>query len=788
MTQIASPPPPQAPFRADGTPPGVAEKLDALRRRITLWFVLDGLARLLWCAVALIAIDFVLDWTFSMDRAQRGVMLALGLFALAAVAYYHLIRPLSVSFSDDALCQQIEARHGELGQSLISAVQFSRLANIDEGRVSPAMIRATIEQGTQRARGIHFPDVLSVSGFYRSLVLIVVAVAGLGLFVASAASQELVRIWVDRNVMLGEELWPQAYYFEIAGVKNGVLTIPRGDDWPLQVAVVAGQEKLPPADELNVQLDLRTPRERRFETMERDNEDYHYRLPLKSVLEEFRFQCTTRRSASNWIEVKLIDRPEVKELTLTVTPPAYTGRKATVLPTGSGPYFVLKGSLLRVTGRANQPLAGATLALDELLLPMQLTGEESFALELPAERVAAGTYRINLLSKQQVVLPGDTAPSPLASKRPTPFTLRQAIDGEPQVKVKLTGIGGMVVPGAKLPCSVRINDDFAVRDVRLAYEWRTDVSAGEQIGEEIPLGQEVVGAEGRQRVAFDYDFQLAPLKIATGSALKFVFQANDNDDVSGPKTGRSTALLLRVVTEDELRADLLRREKEQRVEFEHLLTQQDDLYTESDAMLAATRDQAELSTDRRGLLVKLQKRQKLLGAAIGSVAERLSDVLLELQNNNLEEPNGPLQKRLMELIIEPIERLASEAVPQAATQLDETRRLFDKLAERDTALASAVEKQKAIAEKMREILHHMVKSEGYQEAINLFYEVERQQQELLKMTLEERQQRLQDLLKKQNGSEGNSTNKPKEQTEPANENEQPAAESDLPKENAAPAE
>lgn len=805
MSQLASPPSPVAPVRAGGIPPGVAQKLDALRRRITLWFVFDGLARLLWCVIAIIAIDFVLDWTFMMDRAQRGVMLALGLFILGAVVYYRLIRPLSVSFSDDTLCQEIESKHGELGQSLISAVQFSRLKNIDEGRVSPAMIRATIEQGAERARGVHFPDVLSESGFYRSLVLIVVALGGLGVFAATVASEEPLRIWFDRNVLLGESLWPQAYYFEISGVKDGVLTIPRGDDWPLQVTVREGKEKLPPADELSVQLDLRSQRERRFETMERDNEDYRYRLPLTNVLEEFRFQCTANRSASNWIDVKLIDRPEVKELKLSITPPAYTGRKEEELPAGSGPYFVLKGSKLKVTGKANQPLAGATLGIGDLLVPMQMTGDEEFTVELPADKVNAGTYRINLLSQQQVTLPGDTQPSPLSSKRPTPFTLRQAVDGEPQVKVQLTGIGGMVVPGAKLPCSVRIADDFAVHKVRLAYEWRKETSEGEEIAEEIALGKDVVGEEGQERVEFDYDFQLAPLKISTGSALKFVFQANDNDDVSGPKTGSSTALLLRVVTEDELRADLLRREKEQRVEFEQMLTSQDDLYTESEAMLAATREQAELSADQRGLLVKLQKRQKLLGTSIAGVAERLSGVLLELQNNNLEEPDGPLQKRLIELIIDPISQLASEAVPHAATQLDETRRLFDKMQERDAALSEAVKQQQAIADKMREILRHMVKSEGYQEAINLFYEVERQQEELLKMTLEERQQRLRELLEKQNSGEAKppatTPEEPAKTTpeEPAAtpaepekqalpENKEPAAGAEATKEEAAPAE
>ena len=749
MTQLASSPPMASGPRRDQTPPGVTDKLQALRRRITMWFILDGLSKLLWCAIILIAVDLVVDWTFMMDRAQRIVMLVLALGTLGAVVYYKLIKPLSIHFSDDALCQQVESRHTELGQSLISAMQFSRMENIDDAKVSPAMIRATIQQGGERASQVRFQDVLSESGFYRSIVLLVVALGVFGVVGMTVASDEPMRIWFDRNIKLGDSLWPQDYYFEIAGVEDGVLTIPRGDDWPLLVTVLEGNEKLPPVDELNVQIDLRGKQERRFETLEPDNEPYHYRLPLKNVLEEFRFQVRAGRSSSAWITARLIDRPEVKELTLEVTPPAYTGRKTAPLPPGSGPYFVLKGSKLKITGQASKPLSGATLALENLLLPLPLTGEDAFEIELPADKVTAGTYRVNLLDQEQVQLPDQQEPGPLSSKRPTPFTLRTAADSEPQVKVRLIGIGGMVVPGAKLPCEVRIRDDFALRNVRMAYDWRNDASQGEQETEEIALGEEIVGPADQERTDFTYDFEIGPLVIPTGSALKFVFQADDNDDVSGPKVGSSTALLLRVVTEDELRADLLRREKEQRVEFEKMLTQQDELYTESSAMLAGTKGQAELPADERGLLMKLQKRQKLLGVNIGNVADRLSAVLLEMQNNRLEEPNGPLQERLQSRIIGPIERLSMEAVPQAADQLDDTRRLFNKPAERDAALKETIDQQQAIAEEMRTILRHMVKSEGYQEAINLLYEIERQQQELLKMTEQERQERLKELLKKQ---------------------------------------
>ena len=43
------------------------------------------------------------------------------------------------------------------------------------------------------------------------------------------------------------------------------------------------------------------------------------------------------------------------------TPPAYSEIAAHPLPPGKGPYYVLRGTKLKVAGKANKDLAGAVL-------------------------------------------------------------------------------------------------------------------------------------------------------------------------------------------------------------------------------------------------------------------------------------------------------------------------------------------------------------------------------------------------------------------------------------------
>src|SRR4029450_3045188 len=100
------------------------------------------------------------------------------------------------------------------------------------------------------------------------------------------------------------------------------------------------------------------------------------------------------------------------------------------------------------------------------------------------------------------------------------------------------------------------------------------------------------------------------LKIPTGAGLSFRCEADDNDDIGGPKTGRSSEFFLRIATAEELQIDLLRREKGQRLELQRLLKDQQDLITDSQALMAALKDQTDLTAEKADQLLQFNKRQK----------------------------------------------------------------------------------------------------------------------------------------------------------------------------------
>jgi hypothetical protein len=302
----------------------------------------------------------------------------------------------------------------------------------------------------------------------------------------------------------------------------------------------------------------------------------------------------------------------------------------------------------------------------------------------------------------------------------------------------------MVVARARLPFKATLSDDFSLEEVKLAWQWREDTSeANETTGEHTPAG--AANELGKPAMELDEAFDIESLDIPVGSRLSLRFQASDNDLVSGPKVGKSTELIVRVVSEAEMRDDLLRREKAQRELLAGIVDTQDLLLTECQGLLAETRSAGDLTSEQRSQVVRSQKKQKLLVKNILPIVERLRGMILEIGNNKLEEKDGVLQERLRERIIEPLDDLTRNELALASEYLERVRRSKE-IEERKVLFTAAVTNQQSALKQLRAILVHMVKNESYQQAVNLLYEIQKSQQDLRARTDTEKAKLLENVL------------------------------------------
>ncbi len=719
------------------------DPLGGLRRRMRSWILIDGLGAVALAVLIWVALDFALDYFFRFDRPQRMALLSIGVFAAFFVAWRKLAAPLQTSVTDDALLLRVEEQRKGSNDEMISAWQFARMPNLDRSTMSLGLIERVMAAGAASARGFDFSTALNSENQRKSTLRLAVSGLILAVFFLSAFFWNPASIWLKRNLLLGNETWPQSTYLEITNAKDGRIRIPRGEDLIVNITV-RDDSRVIPSDVL---LQIRPARGRNAIAAKKTQEK-SFEAVFKSVVDPFEMRAVGGDETTPWVAVELAEPPMVKTMELTVTAPKYAGGKVEMLPSDRGPFYVLKGSTIEIRGSTNKPVKSGEIRKDGVMTPLVLSDGNEFTCQIPKTVSLAGKYEVHLTDEEG-----------MTTRRPSTFSIADRPDRDPKIQAKLVGISAMVVPKAMMPIEIRASDDFAISNVYLSYSLRTEEKpepSPPQIVELAALKDQF----GKAAVGGLIRVPLEGLKLPEGASFSLFIIAKDNDDVSGPKVGKSTEFVLKIVSEDQLRTDLLRREKEQRQEFERHLKNQDDLATECRSLMALGTGTPNLPPDQKQLLMQLQRRQKVLVGNVAAVGDRFDSIHQEVVNNQLEEAGGPLRTRLMEKIIAPLRQLSSEAIPAAVLEMDRSRRLFEDAPQRQASLTELVKQQDQILVKMRDILSHLVKTEGYQEAINLLYEIQKTQQEVMRRTSKEQQDRIKAILEQ--GGDAKQNPKPEE--------------------------
>ena len=93
-----------------------------------------------------------------------------------------------------------------------------------------------------------------------------------------------------------------------------------------------------------------------------------------------------------------------------------------------------------------------------------------------------------------------------------------------------------------------------------------------------------------------------------------------------------------------------------------------------------------------------------------------------------------------------LQAIAEADVPAILQKLEETRRVAADAPARDAALAETVSRQADLLKKMNQVLDLMDKSEGFQEAVNWLYEIQKLQQDVYDRTLKDKAERVKGVI------------------------------------------
>lgn len=674
----------------------VLSRLDALGRRLRLYLLMDGLAVVSVVIAAAVFVTLLMDYTFWLGRDMRAVQLLSVLAALGAVVWRFVGQPLQIPLDADGLAAIIEREFPQLQSRLITAVEFATAGSIGIHR-SEAMIESVVRQARMDVANLPFDQILAHQRFRRAGAI--TAGCALLLLLSFVLPGSKMSLWFQRNVLLGNVDWPQQNRLVVEGLVDDQLIAARGDD--VTITATVPEPYSPPRQAfISYETVGGVTGNEQMPAIRSEVVTFHY------TFERIRDSrgCEVRGGDATPIafDIEVVDRPRISQVTLNITPPSYTGLSQYDLRSGQTVAEVLVGSEIQFRIETNKPVVEAALvrqstAGSERIGQAQGTTRRTF---VASDRPESTTnYHFELIDELGLTNESERT-------GPVRFAVRLVEDKAPSVKMRIKGAGGMISPAAVLPVEMDFADTYGLASANLVHE--TSREDGKPVAEPVP-GFEA----GTKTFAHKLSWSVSTHGLVQGDRLTIQAQGADSDNISGPNVGQSAPRVFRIVSPEELLAELSRREQEYRQDFERIIRMQEELYAD---LLTLNQAKDLDAADRNQRFRRLSRRQRDQAGRLNTLKLQFEQVLAELRINQL--ADVAVEERLDAGVIVPLGRLTREDIAEAAETLSELAR--DEQAE---DIQSARESQDRVLAKMREILNHMLKWERFQEAVMLLREV-----------------------------------------------------------------
>jgi Domain of unknown function (DUF4175) len=490
----------------------------------------------------------------------------------------------------EAAALYVEARHPELHNSLISALQLPEaLQKHPETGISSALVGRLLEVTHRHVDALMRQPLVGWGGVWRQALVaspLIVAMLGIAWFAPQLLTMASAQL-----------LHP----FSLFGSQPTLIAL---GDYPRRI--LTGQSLT-----LQVVTSGRMPTEVRLHTWhagkERDDlmvaeAPGSFRYTLSSVREPLRFQAIAGAVRSQVGEVEVVDAPAVGNFRVRYQYPDYT-RLPPKIEEGTGDIEALAGSEVRIEMAANKPIAQGQLVFDDdTQLP--LTVRNDGRLQATAIITKPGGYRAQVQDAY-----GFTNQDNLH------YRIDVVPDAAPQVDLLAPEPELEIDEARIMTLEYEARDDFGIRDITLVYR------VG-QFGEKRLVIDRVDEVATRHRGKYHWD--VTDLFSEAGQAITYYLEVWDNDTVSGPKRGVSATHVLRIKSRDEehRRLDELQQQVAEKVL--DLLADQLDLNSRTaDLAQEPSRRDPQLAQELEGRQAELQRQAQDLVSQLDQMLKML---------------------------------------------------------------------------------------------------------------------------------------------------------------------
>jgi len=500
-------------------------RLAATRARLVLTQAGTGMAMAASLAIGGLVVEMTLDWLVHLPWLARACFSVPALGGAIWIFYREVILPLLRVPSDHAVACAIERAMPVFETRLIASIQLGR----DAAGKKNALVGALIRETAALAAGQDFRKAVKnerLMRYARALACVLVAAAGL-----AGMARGNMTLLLERALLLTTRLPSRTRIEKIECATR----IAAGEDLKIEVqaAGVIPQDGMIEAES--------GPRSAEYK-LERDaGGGGGFHAMIRSVPESLRFRVVLNDATSDPVTVTVFSPPAVLGVECTEVFPAYTNLAPVPRPTGD--LSLLAGSVLRLKVTASGPVKEGNVHLAGLETDSPLAVNAGDQREadgaIPIPRAGLTGFSIRLVDDNGI-----------ASRETAVYRIDIVPDHPPTIKITHPSEEEAATVAATELIAFRAEDDFGVAKVLLHYVVNN--------GQERVIDLDLAGARPRE-LERRFDWKLDALNLAPGGEVEYWMEAVDANDVTGPGRGVTGHAEIKIVTDEEKRAELAER-------------------------------------------------------------------------------------------------------------------------------------------------------------------------------------------------------------------------------------
>ena len=479
---------------------------------------------------ALLFIDLINELSAQTRKSSSMSIILL----LGASTLWTIISLITQRKNDEELALAVERNYKDFDSRLISSIQFTQGKATIPKNAPIEMVHSMIREAETESERFKFSKIVNFKKMARALLflMIVLSVSGTWAFIKRDSINTLIKRAFGQDIAIPRD----TVIVKIPDIKR----VGIGDDVTMEFFVESEKNS-----ELKANLMVLYDSNQKVNLVltQDQSEKGKYSAIIEDVPDSFTYNASIDDARTEDHKITAFERPQIKGLSATQNYPKFTKQEPSEHVPGDFTFF--PGSTITLNVSATKKLKSGTVQFVE--------NEKGIPLIIDNANQSAGTATFTVpssdLSGFSISL---TDQDEMESSSNSIYKVTLLSDLAPQIRITYPKRAEeLVTRKAKFLIKYEANDRFGIAAVNLRYQKSGSEPASILIND---LKSEP------KKVSDQFDWDLSSLSpgLAEGDEIEYWLEATDQN-TAGPNIGSTERLLLRVVTPEEKRADLLGR-------------------------------------------------------------------------------------------------------------------------------------------------------------------------------------------------------------------------------------